>query len=125
MGDHPGCRLAGSPGSVHAALDRAGSGMLQPGQLDWTVSLDCCVIFIPTNLLLLPVYTMQRSNKVYFEARANEGHFGKRYKRNDILEYLADLSSPPGSEALPLKTPFLLLLPVNVRLLDIKQMLVY
>lgn len=60
MGDQPGCRLAGSPGLVvHAALDRAGSGILQPGQPDRTVSLDCCVIFIPTNLLLLPVYTMQ------------------------------------------------------------------
>lgn len=65
MRDHPGCRLAGSPGLVHAALDRAGSGMLRPGQPDWTVSLDCCVIFIPTNLLLLPVYTLQRSNKMY------------------------------------------------------------
>lgn len=40
------------------------------------------------------------------------------------MEYLANLRSSPGSEALPLKTPFLLLFPVKVRLLDIKQMLV-
>lgn len=117
-GGHPGCRLAGSPGLVHAALDRAGSGTLQPGQPDWTVSLDCCVIFIPTNLLLLPVYTTRRSNKMYLRPEQTRDILQRGIKGMTSW----NLSSPPGSEALPLKTPILLLLPVNVRLLDIKQM---
>lgn len=63
--DRPGCWLVGSQGLVHASLDRAGGGMLGLIRLNWTVFLDCCVLFIPTNLLLLPVYALQRSNKMY------------------------------------------------------------
>lgn len=50
--DHPGCWLAGSRGLVPATLDGAGGGMLGLSRLNWTVSLDSCVIFIPANLLL-------------------------------------------------------------------------
>lgn len=63
--DPPGCWLVGARGLVHASLDRAGSGMLGLIRLNWTVFLDCCVLFIPTNLLLLPVYALQRSNKMH------------------------------------------------------------
>ena len=37
LGDHPVCQLAGSHGLVHAALDRAGSGMLRA----WSAKVDC------------------------------------------------------------------------------------
>lgn len=64
--DHPEC-LAGRVSRV-SARSPGQSGQLRClglGQPNWTVSLDCCVIFISTNLLLLPVYTLKRSNKTY------------------------------------------------------------
>lgn len=64
--DHPEC-LAGRVSRV-SARSPGQSGQLRGlglGQPNWTVSLDRCVIFISTNLLLLPVYTLKRSNKTY------------------------------------------------------------
>lgn len=64
--DHPEC-LAGRVSRVSARSPGQSRqlGGLGLGQPNWTVSLDCCVIFISTNLLLLPVYTLKRSNKTY------------------------------------------------------------
>lgn len=78
--DHPECWLAGSHGPVHAALTDRAVRCLGLSRPNWTVSLDCCVIFIPTNLLLLPVYTTKRSNKMSLRPEQMKNVLGRSIK---------------------------------------------
>lgn len=90
---------------VSTALDGVGSGLLPALSAKLDCCLGFCVIFIPANLPLLPVYTMQRSNKMYLRPEQMRSPLERSWRRRVGLRIPSRGTLLSALPALPLEHP--------------------